>query len=65
MNFVRTRRQHSVTSNESAAVASARQDSDDGINDSDDELPDRMLHPQKYVTVLEINSFAGSSYGTT
>ena len=46
-------------------IASARQDSDDGIKDSDDELSDRMLHPQKYVTVLEISSFAGSNYGTT
>ena len=62
---LRTRCQYSVTSHGSAAVASARQDSDDGFNDSDGELPDHMLHPQKYVTVLEINSFAGSSYGTT
>jgi hypothetical protein len=53
-------KRHALSSNEPTASI-AQQDIRDGIDDSDQELPDRMLHPQEY-NIIEMNCFENVNY---
>ena len=57
LDLCRIIKKHTVNSNE-PTVAIAQQDLQD--DDSDPELPDRMLHPQQYT--VEMNSFENVNY---
>lgn len=58
LHLFRTKK-HTFSSRKPTAAIS-RQDLHDEVNDIDQELPDRMLHPQQYA--LDINSFESVDY---
>ena len=54
-------KQHAVNSNKPKAVPGIVRQDQHSIDNSDQELPDRMLHPQEY-NIIEMNGFENVNY---